>query len=173
MLAHTLSLAPEIDADLCPVRDVASLAGYDAVVLGSAVRIGAWLPEAVAFVEKYQAQLRTIPVAYFTVCMTVAEARPDPGAAQSHPAPDHLAPDDLAKRDSEVASYAAPVRALVEPLCETYFAGAIDPDRFSWLMRMVIKASHLPTGDYRDWKEVKAWATEVAEQLSGVDMERT
>ena len=50
-----------------PVKERPSLAGYDAVVMGSAIRMGGWLPEAVDFVKANQAALQVLPVALFTV----------------------------------------------------------------------------------------------------------
>ncbi len=39
--------------------------------------MGKWLPESQVFIEKNQQYLRTIPVAYFAVGLTVADGGPD------------------------------------------------------------------------------------------------
>ncbi|MBI5953031.1 MAG: hypothetical protein HY865_15340 [Chloroflexi bacterium] len=44
--------------DVLPMRAVKDLSPYDAVVAGSAVNGGAWLPEAVQFVRAHQAELK-------------------------------------------------------------------------------------------------------------------
>ena len=47
--------------DVLPMRDVKDLSPYDAVVAGSAVNGGAWLPEAMQFVRGHQAKLKRKP----------------------------------------------------------------------------------------------------------------
>ena len=57
--------------DVLPMRDVKDLSLYDAVVAGSAVNGGAWLPEAMQFVRVHQAELKRKPFASFLVCITL------------------------------------------------------------------------------------------------------
>jgi hypothetical protein len=54
------------------VQDVRDLSPYGAVVAGSAIHGGQWLPEAMRFVRTHQAALRRRPFAAFLVCMTLA-----------------------------------------------------------------------------------------------------
>jgi len=54
--------------DVQRVQDVTDLTRYRAVVLGSAVRVGKWLPEAMEFIKAHQSLLNRMPVAYFQVC---------------------------------------------------------------------------------------------------------
>ena len=58
--------------DVLPVQSVKDLAGYDSVVVGSAINGRAWLPAAMDFVSTYQQELRQKPFAAFLVCMTLA-----------------------------------------------------------------------------------------------------
>ena len=58
-----------------PMKDVNDLAPYQAVVAGSAIRDGKWLPEAIQFVQNHQAALARKPFAAFLVCMTLAMPR--------------------------------------------------------------------------------------------------
>ena len=53
--------------DVVPVKEVADLSPYRAVIVGSAVRYGKWLPEAVDFVAMHQAALAKVPTAFFLV----------------------------------------------------------------------------------------------------------
>jgi menaquinone-dependent protoporphyrinogen oxidase len=48
-----------------PVGEVQDIGPYRAVVVGSPIRGGRWLPEATGFVRKHREALRRIPVAYF------------------------------------------------------------------------------------------------------------
>lgn len=59
--------------DVRLLKDVRDVSPYRAVVLGSAIRMGQWLPEAAKFVETHQGTLSQMPIAYFTVCMTLME----------------------------------------------------------------------------------------------------
>ena len=59
------------------IRNVDSVAGYGAVVLGSSIRAGRWLPEAFSFLEDNVEIMAQIPVAYFTTCLTMVNADED------------------------------------------------------------------------------------------------
>src|SRR5947209_2765614 len=48
------------------VNEVQSLDGYEAAIVGSAVYMGNWLPEARRFVGEYREQLARIPVWLFS-----------------------------------------------------------------------------------------------------------
>src|SRR5512147_3066162 len=62
--------------DVLPLKKVANLSDYQAVFVGSAIRVAKWLPEAVDFVSENRAILQRVPTAYFTVCMTMVEDTP-------------------------------------------------------------------------------------------------
>ena len=126
------------------MQDVRDLAPYRAVVAGSAIHGGQWLPEALQFLRTHQAALRQRPFAAFLVCMTLAM----PGAEQYR---------------QGVADWLAPVRALVPPVCEGLFAGALDlskvpsfGDRLRF--RLSVALGLWKEGDHRDWAAVRAWA---------------
>ena len=70
-IGQTLS-TNETVVDLCPIKEITDLRSYRAVVIGSAVHSGKWMPEAMAFVEGNQNTLRRIPTAIFQVCMMLA-----------------------------------------------------------------------------------------------------
>jgi menaquinone-dependent protoporphyrinogen oxidase len=127
--------------DLIQAGDVKDLSAYKAVVLGSAIRRGKWKPEASDFVARFQAELALKSSAFFTVCLTLK--------------------DDTEENRKKVSAYLDPVRALVQPGREGFFAGRIDYQRLSFLdgflMRNMIKA---PEGDFRKWDQIRAWAGE-------------
>lgn len=64
------------EVDVREVLDVDDLRPYDAVVVGSAIYNGEWLPEAVQFVRLHEATLCRMPVAYFAACMIVQRPTP-------------------------------------------------------------------------------------------------
>lgn len=127
--------------DVRLAKDVTDVNGYRAVVVGSAVRMGQWLPEAVKFVETHQDALNQMPVAYFTVCMTMQE--------------------DTEENRREVMGYLDPVREIVQPRDVGLFAGAIDYSKMGFVFRLVIKAMKVPEGDFRNWDNIRDWAASV------------
>src|SRR6266511_3553459 len=65
------------ETDVYPVAEVHDLVGYDALVLGSAIRVGKPLPELTQFIEQHASALAELPVAYFAVCGTLKEDSPE------------------------------------------------------------------------------------------------
>jgi menaquinone-dependent protoporphyrinogen oxidase len=63
--------------DMRFILDVSDVSPYDAIVIGSSIRTGHWLPEATRFIKIYQEQLRQKSVAYFVVCMTLYQNTPE------------------------------------------------------------------------------------------------
>ncbi len=129
--------------DVRLMTNVQDLSPYRAVVAGSAVHGSAWLPEAMQFMQSYQATLAGMPFAAFMVCMT-------------------LTMKNETYREA-IKSSLDPVRALVRPVSEGYFAGALDvmklkpwPDRL--ILRGICAVSSWKEGDFRDWDAIRAWA---------------
>ena len=136
-----------LSVDVLPMRAVSDLAPYEAVVAGSAINGGEWLPEAMQFVRQHRLELARKPFAAFLVCMTLGMRNGE-------------------QYRSHVASWLAPVRALVKPVSEGFFAGALDIARIpSFSDRLKFRLSVLfgvwKEGDHRDWDAVRAWAREL------------
>ncbi len=136
--------------DVLPMQEVKDLAPYRAVVAGSAIQAGQWLPEAMQFVQANQAALTRRPFAAFLVCMTLAMKNND---YREH-----------------VATWLAPVRAMVKPVSEGLFAGALDIRQIrSFSDRVKFRLSVLmgvwTEGDHRDWKAINAWANSLPSVL--------
>jgi menaquinone-dependent protoporphyrinogen oxidase len=131
-------------ADVQNIEDVKDLSAYDAVVVGSAIRMGRWLPPATKFVQSNQAALRSLPTAFFTVHI--------------------LATDDSAESRQQREAYTATERGLVTPLTEAFFAGKIDPKQLNLVERLMVKATKSPVGDLRNWQAIRSWADQVAVQ---------
>src|SRR3954469_14378946 len=64
------------EVDVRPVTDITSLAGYDALVLGSAIWAGKPLPEALRFAARQRQALSHLPVAYFIQCDLLRDDTP-------------------------------------------------------------------------------------------------
>lgn len=139
-LGESLS-ARQYAVDVKPVKECPSVAGYAAVLLGSAIRMGRWLPEAVRFVETHRTALQAIPVALFTVHMLNSG---DDGASVT------------ARR-----VYLDPVRPLLPGAEEVYFTGCMDFARLSFLDRTIAKMVKAVESDQRDWDAIRGWTPKV------------
>ena len=127
-----------------PMRFVEDLTPYRAVVAGSAINGGEWLPEAMQFVRAHQAELKRRPFAAFLVCMTLSMRNAD-------------------QYRGHVATWLEPVRALVHPISEGLFAGGLEVgkipsfgDRLKF--RLSVRFGVWKEGDHRDWNAIRAWA---------------
>jgi len=134
--------------DVRLAKDVTDVSAYRALVVGSAIYMGNWMSEAVKFVESHRDALSRVPVAYFTVCLTLK--------------------DDTDENRRTVAAYLDPVLEKVpevEPVTVGLFAGALDYSKLSFLYRTIAKKMSGPEGDFRDWEAINAWAGQVHDRL--------
>jgi menaquinone-dependent protoporphyrinogen oxidase len=138
-----------LPVDVQPADRVADLGPYGAVVLGSAIYIGRWRKEAVAFLKANRPALAERKVWLFSSGPTgegdpveLVEGRRVPEALQ--PVVDRIRPRDV-----------------------TVFHGVLDPKELSFLERWMIKNVKAPVGDFRDWDAITAWAAAIAEELKG------
>src|SRR5512145_204384 len=92
-IAETLS-GRGFSVDLHPIRTGTDLSSYDAVLVGSAIRMSKWLPVAATFVKNHRDTLSRIPTSYFTVCLALAE--------------------DTEERRSRAYAYLEPIRQMLQ-----------------------------------------------------------
>ncbi len=124
--------------DVKYVTAVHEVQGYDAVVVGSAIRMGQWLPEAVEFVQAYREPLSHIPTAYFVVS--------------------GLLRNDIPDIRRKVLAYLDPVRKMLEPTSIGLFAGKIGYSTIDGLDRSIADAVSSSEGDWRNWEAIRGWA---------------
>lgn len=128
--------------DIMKIEDVKSVSEYSHVIIGSAIRMGNVTPEVKKFVETHKIELQTISTAFFITCLTLKDDNPENREA--------------------VRAYLAPLRDVVKPFAEGYFAGKMDYSKLKpfsrFLAKRVVKA---PEGDFRDWAKIKSWASEL------------
>lgn len=131
--------------DVVPVRHTHEISHYNAVIIGSSIRMGRWLPEAVEFCAEHAAELNKIPTAIFTV---------------------HLLNRDNSEMSRKARqAYTAPVREILTPTAEVFFNGKMDYTKLNFLERVMAKSMatsyNTPQGDYRDWEAIRRWAKEI------------
>jgi menaquinone-dependent protoporphyrinogen oxidase len=148
---------------LRPVEDADWIDHYDAFVIGSAAYMGGWLDQATSFVRRHRDTLAAHPVWLFSS----GPVGPDAVGAKGKDPLEASVPKEFAEFTRAIA-----------PRDERVFFGAYDPDappagmaeglmrRFMRVMPEVRKA--LPTGDYRDWPAIEAWADGIAVELQPV-----
>lgn len=131
------------DADVRDVQTIAALDGYDAAIIGSAVYAGQWLAEARQFIERQGDRLATIPVWLFSSGPIGEEPWPPgdpPGVA-------------VLMRETGARGHAV-------------FTGKLDSRDLGFAERLVARVVHAPTGDFRDWGVIHAWARGIGAALA-------
>ena len=134
--------------DVRLVENVKDLSPYQAVIVGSAIRRGNWLPEATAFVKSNQDTLSRLPMAYFVVCLAMKD-------------------DTLENRDKALA-YLDPVRKdapRIIPAGVGLFPGVLDFSKLSFVNQSILKAKGASEGDYRNLAAEKGWASNMGTAL--------
>ena len=136
--------AEDFTVDLKDAADVKAVAGYyDAVIFGSAIYAGSWLPAAKQLAEQQHAALAALPVWLFSSGPIGAE-NPQP-----HDDPALLAAPlgEINVRDHHV------------------FVGKLDIGELGFAERLISKALRAPEGDFRNWGDVRTWARGIAAEL--------
>jgi menaquinone-dependent protoporphyrinogen oxidase len=141
-IARTLTELGQ-DVDCLPVDSAPDPGRYEAVVLGSAVYIGSWLNEASAFARGNADRLASLPVWLFS----------------SGPMGTEL--DDEEEQPKELEE----LRNRIRPRDHRVFFGALDPEKLGFGERMVVKAVRAPTGDFRNWEDIRDWSGGIATSL--------
>ena len=130
----------------CELRSVGAVVAvepYDAVVLGSGVYVGSWMKEARTFAHGFEDELRSKPVWIFS----------------SGPTDDS---GEHAVSDKQRAELGASVR----PREHVVFGGKLVPADLGFVERRIVKMVKAPTGDFRDWDEIRAFADRIADALA-------
>ncbi len=153
-IAQTLAAAGQ-PAQARPVTAAGDLADYGAFVVGSAVYMGHWQKDAVEFVRRNRAVLAARPVWLFSS-----------GPLGSEPA-------DAQGRDLTVTAEpkeAAGFQEAITPRDHRVFFGVLNPGGLGLGERAIRKLpagrAILPEGDFRDWTQIEAWASDIARDLA-------
>jgi menaquinone-dependent protoporphyrinogen oxidase len=130
-------------AVLQDASEVKEIISYDAVILGSAIYAGNWLPEAKHFAARFQLELANVPVWLFSSGPLGA---------------------DNPKPNDDPQKLAAPL-GNVKVRDHRVFVGKLELDNLGVGDRLIAKVFKAPTGDFRDWEEIRGWAREIAAEL--------
>lgn len=135
-------VAAGIETDVRPPDEVLSVAQYDGVILGSGVYAGRWLSAAKKLAERETAALRSRPVWLFS-----SGPVGDPAKPAAEPV------------DVEL------VRRRTDAIDHRIFPGKLDRQELGFGERAIVLAVHAAEGDFRQWEDVSAWATGIAQTL--------
>ena len=136
-----------LDATVVAPDDVDGVEGYDAVVLGSAVYSGRWLPPARALVDRCGAGLARRPVWLFS-----SGPVGDPSRT-------------LVRKMAEDPVDLAPIREATGARAHRMFAGRLERRHLGLAQRAALSVFRGLEGDFRDWDEIRRWASGIADDL--------
>jgi menaquinone-dependent protoporphyrinogen oxidase len=136
--------------DCLPVGSVAALTGYDAIVIGSAVYIGHWQPEARRFVHRHARELARRPLWAFS-------SGPAGASAEA------LEPQSLEPRRIVADLKRLGAREHV------VFGGRLPTEPHGPLQRALVRNTPERHRDLRNWAEIRAWASGIAAELAEPD----
>ena len=131
-----------IMTDVRPPEEVDSVAGYEAVVIGSGVYAGNWLAPARDLIARCASHLQDRPVWLFS-----SGPVGDPPQPTGDPAG------------------VVPLIELIKPRGHRVFAGRLDGADLGLPEKVIVKVVRAAYGDFRDWPAVQAWAAEIAVAL--------
>jgi menaquinone-dependent protoporphyrinogen oxidase len=155
-----------MQVDVQEVGAVRKVANYDAFVIGSAVYMFHWMKEAKQFLSKNSVLLSSRPVWLFSSGPVGTQSKDAKGRDLLEVSgPKEL--DDL--------------KALVSPREHRVFFGALDGARLTgttgFFYRLARRSQAareaMPEGDFRDWKGIETWASDIAQVLEAPQAPRS
>ena len=135
-----------LEVEVMAAVDAANAQGFDAVLLGSAVYMGQWDKHAVDYLRREATDLAQRPAWLF-------QSGPSGPLAENG----HTGPPRAVKRLCRTIGLAPP----------TTFGGNLDPSRATGKVARWVTNSDL-AGDSRDWDQIRAWADDIADQLTAI-----
>jgi len=164
-----------VQVDVEHIPDVASLAIYDAVILGAPMIIG-WHREAVRFLINSQATLGKKRVAYFITALELCrceEASLQNVAIFQDPTlgkrPKNPAKQSFKERQTSPRAYLMPLlnkAPQIKPISVALFKGKLDFRKLGLFDKLFVKLIiRAPAGDFRNWEAIEAWAKELKPML--------
>ena len=159
----------DVEAVVAAAAELIDPEPYDACVIGAGVYMGSWLKEGTEYLERFAPTLAVLPVWLFS-----SGPLPIGGAESATSAADPIEAA-FGPADGPGSGGRHRIEALVariQPREHVVFDGAFDPDdapktMAERIVRIVPGARNiLPTGDFRDWVAIDAWARSIVTALA-------
>jgi menaquinone-dependent protoporphyrinogen oxidase len=134
------------EVELQAAAKVASLEGYQAVVLGAPLYMFRWHKAALRFLTHFHGALAGLPIAIFAL------------------GPFHNKPDELqgAQEQLDKALLKFPWLA---PAAKEVFVGKFDPALLRFPYNLIGPLKQMPASDERDWGTIHAWVAGLGQLL--------
>jgi menaquinone-dependent protoporphyrinogen oxidase len=132
--------------DIQPAREVRTLEGYRAVVLGAPLYMFHWHKDALHFLTQHREVLTQRPVAIFALGPFHAEEKEFQGARE--------------QLDKELAKFPWLTAQAI-----SIFGGKFDPQKLTFPYNLVPALKNMPASDVRDWTAIRAWANDLVAQF--------
>lgn len=136
-----------LEVDVRSADHAVNAARYDAFIIGSGVYAGMWRKEAVNLVNNNEKMLSDKPVWIFSSGPTGEGDVKDLMSGWEYPAKIRKAVETIKPRDI------------------TAFHGVVYPDKLTFFHKLVLKMVKAPSGDFRKWDTITAWAKGIAGEL--------
>jgi menaquinone-dependent protoporphyrinogen oxidase len=133
------------EVDVFPIKGIVDVAQYDAIVVGSGVRIGKIYSEVIDFVKVNRHDLKNIPMAYFVDCLTLLV--------------------NINKKKIEAERYLDPLKKLIVPKTVGLFAGRLVGSKIPLHLKVMLKLMRVKEGDFRKWDVIRDWANLLPKRL--------
>ncbi len=133
-----------LSVELKPLKDVAGLERYDAVVLAAALYMGRLHGDARRFLTMQRTALMKVPVALFVPGPVDNQEKDWDGARQ--------------QLDMQLVKF-----PWLTPVATNVVGGRFDPGKLGFPFNLTLRK--MPAKDVRDWEEIRKMAREVAGKL--------
>jgi menaquinone-dependent protoporphyrinogen oxidase len=127
-----------LEVETSPAARIDDVKRYAGVVIGGAIYMGRWHPDAVRFLDRHRKALRAVPVAVFGM---------GPRTMEDH---------DVEESRAQLVKALAKVPE-VDPFAIAVCGGVINPRTLRFPF------SRMPASDARDWPAIRAWAAGLAD----------
>jgi len=131
-----------LEVTVVPPAQAGAIEQFDAVVLGSAVYMGRWMKPGRELAQRQAAALAARPVWLFSSGPVGEPAKP-----ADNPVNVSAILQSTKARDHQI------------------FTGKLVKKHLSFLDRAIASATRVQEGDFRNWDDIRAWASSIADTL--------
>lgn len=137
-----------LEVDILTIRNVRTLEGYGAVVLGAPLYMFHWHKDALSFLSRFKRAIENgLPVAIF--------------AGGPFGKGDEKEWQEARKQlDQELAKF-----TWLKPMAVEIIGGKFDPAKIGFPLNLMPAIKQMPVSDLRDWNAIGAWVNNLATKL--------